>query len=306
VILSIAALVLAVVQPAQPDIHDLMPAFWQAYDAPSRDGRVEEIKERIVLPVLQFYADGEFFDNLSDEGIGAYLDGLKTRASLMRELSERIPAELPAEIANVQAALPDLSLARIHFYVLPSFDHFSGQTHDYRDGVGVFFGVDDIIEHGQENFNVVVAHELFHIYQFETHPGYDTDALPLWGLVWAEGSAAYASQHLVRGATMNDALGPDLAGATPATIKALACNIQSNWGSHSERATRDLLDTSAHPPRLPPLGGYLIGYLAARDFAATHTLAQLGSAKTGEAEAALKTTIDHLCSGSTTTAASSE
>ncbi len=275
-------------------IHNVMPAFWKAYSAPPAQ-RVAQVKQLVIMPNLAVYANGEFSNDLTDDAISSYLLMLEPKEQALRAKSAQIAQALPGAIASVQAGLPDLDLSKIQFWILPSFSHFNGQTTDVPHGTGVLFDADGVLQYGPQNFSVIVAHELFHIYQHQTHPGASSDTQSVWAASWNEGTAAYASQMLVKGATMTDALDETLVNTGAATTKSLACFIQKNWDSHSGHSISAMIVDGDHPDGMPTRGGYLIGYLAAKEFAASHTLAQIGSSPSDVAEAAMKTTATRLC-----------
>lgn len=281
---------------------DLMTPFWSVWDSTAGkppQQRVAAFKERVILPGLPVYADGQFRRDLSsDDAIAKYLDGLEPHIAQMRAVTAQLRQQWPLVEASVAKQLPDFSSDRIVVYFLPSFNHFNGQTHDIGDKIGVLFGVDGIVEYGSsgENVGVDIAHELFHIYQFETHPGYRTDKATLWQAVWGEGSAAYASQVLTPGATATDALMGDLAAAPSETVKALACGIQAKWSSDDRDDINAYIDAGQHPPNLPARGGYLIGYLVATDMGKTHSLAEIGKIDVTSLEAPMRSDVAKLCS----------
>jgi hypothetical protein len=294
------ALLVAVPAPSQLKIVNLMPAFWSVWDSTQSDpaARVQAFKERVVLPGLAVYSDGEFRRDLVDDTtIGDYLTSLGPSIPQMRNVSKRLEFQLPALEQSFQQALPDFDADRVVIYFLPSFFHFNGQTHDIGAKIGVLFGVDGIVKYdgANENVGVDVAHELFHVYQYEMHPFFRTDEQKLWQAVWNEGSAAYASQMLTPGSTKIDALGADLAGAGPDTLKALACGVRAQADS------RDVGDISAyivggkHPPNLPTRGGYLVGYAIAADAGRTYTVAQIGKLGGADLEKLVKTGVATLC-----------
>jgi len=282
---------------------NVMPGFWHAWDSTKGQPasvRVAAFKEAVIYPNLGAFINSEFARNLgSDDEIASYLDSLEPRIGELRALSDRASAELPGDIARIQVELPGLSLGDISVYLMPSFHHFNGQIHDLGKGIGVFLGVDGLLDFDgpDVNISVTIAHELFHVYQFETHPGYHTGDALLWQAVWGEGSAAYASQYLAARATKEQALGEQLAKLSPAQTKALACYVQSHWNSQRDDDIDSLLDAGAHADGLPPRGGYLIGYLAAADFAKTHTIAQIGSEPLAQVEPSLEASVNRLCAG---------
>lgn len=301
-LLLIATLALTAVSPTPAPTHlrviDLMPEFWRIYDANAPVAeKVKAFKERIVAPNAEAYADGEFAANLADDAaIARYLTGLKPIAPAMREVSAQLAREVPVLEASFAKALPDFQSGNITIFFMPSFHHFNAQVHDFGKGSGVFFGVDGIVEFdgAHPNVGVNVAHELFHIYHFEMHPGVSTDAYTLWQAMWSEGLAAYASRQLTPGSTQAQALGAQLASAPAAHVRRLACGISDHWTSRNQSVINEYIDNGAHPAGLPARGAYLIGYLAAADLGKRSTLSQLGKAGP-EIEPQLAARVGTLC-----------
>jgi hypothetical protein len=282
---------------------DVMPAFWAVWDATASKPisiRVDRFRKEVVDPNESVYGFGEFDHVLaSDDRLARYLQALEPYAAAMRVITTRIEQQLPALVDSVTRQLPGLTTDRIVIYFLPSLDHFVGQTHDLEGGkIAVMFGIDRTaeIDGADANLGVEVAHELFHIYQYETHPGERSDTRVLWQSVWIEGSAAYASQALTPGSTATQALSSELAGADATTVAALACGIQAKWSSNESADMRAYLDAGVHPPDLPPMGGYLIGYLVAQDFAKTRSLADIGTLGGAERERVVRAGVARLCS----------
>ena len=279
---------------------NVMPAFWQTLDSTRGESvhdRVQAFEQNVILPNLGFYANGEFSDDFYQGTLAIYLRQADAGEPALRAIGDRIARDLPVELVTLLNALPGLTLDRVQIAILPSFGHFNAQTHDVPGGIGVFFAPDGILrDDGPDaDVDVDIAHEFFHIYQYQTHPGYDTSDLMVWQAVWGEGSAAYASQQLAAGATRAQALGASVADLTSAQTSAAACFVLDRWQSKNRDDIDDLIDGGAHLPGLPPRVGYAIGYLAAQDFAKHHTIAQIGSAPAAQVEPAMKATLRRLC-----------
>lgn len=296
---AIALITLAGAAPQSLHIVNVMPAFWEAWDSTQGQPeqiRVEKFKELVVQPNMAVYGFDEFSHNLqSDENIASYLQGLAPRINDIRTVSDRFEKELPADEAAFSAALPDFDSKGVVIYFMPSFGHFLGQTHDLGSKTGVLFGLDRMGELRDLNPGVIVSHELYHIYQYEKHPGYKSSDAVLWQAVWGEGSAAYASQVLTPDATEEQALSPQLAQTSPDAVKQLACGIESQWASHDYDVFGSYLDAGQHPAGLPPMGGYLIGYLVARDLSHTYSVGQMAALQVSEVETLMRPRIDLLC-----------
>ena len=281
---------------------DIMPAFWAVWDNTAGKPisvRVERFREDVVDPNDGVYGFSEFdYVLASDRRMAAYLQHLEPQTDAMRAIGERIDRQFPSIAASVTEQLPGLTTGRIVVYFMPSLGHFVGQTHDLGpDKVAVMFGIDRTAEvYGAEaNLGVEVAHELFHIYQFEMHSSEPEDRAALWQAVWIEGSAAYASQILTPGSVAAQALNPELASANAATIKDLACGIEQKWNSHDDGDMAFYLDAGMKTPGVPAMGGYLVGYLVAKDIAKTHSLADIGKLVDPERERLVRAGVHRLC-----------
>lgn len=287
--------------PSTPSLNvvNVMPAFWRAVDTtkdrPIAD-RVAAYKSLVVAPNTAVYDFDEFSRNRSDESIAAYLRNLEPHLPRMRALSDELEQNLAAYETSFVRQMPGFDAGRIVIYFMPSFLHFEGQTHDLGTKTGVLFGLDRMALDPDSNPGVVVAHELYHIYQFEMHPGASTSDVTLWEAVWGEGSAAYASQILTPGATKTEALGRKLADASTDNIRALSCAIQSKWDSRDGNDFNEYFDASQSPKGLPPMGGYLVGYLVAQDLGKTRTVADLAKMQVTELEPLMRSRVAALCS----------
>lgn len=296
---------LAGAAPSAPQFNvvNVMPAFWQALDTTKGEpiaDRVALYKSLVVTPNMAVYGFDEFSRNRSDKAIAAYLHAIAPALPKMRAISDELEQKLPAYEASFVRQMPGFDAQRIVIYFMPSFFHFEGQTHDLGDKIGVLFGVDGMAAFDKDvNPGVVAAHELYHIYQFEMHPGARTDNVPLWEAVWGEGSAAYASQVLTPGATKAQALGSTLAAASTDVTRRFACAIQSKWTSYDQQDFNDYFDASQSPKGLPPMGGYLVGYLVAQDLGKTRSVAQLAKMQVTDLEPLMRSRVASLCSGGT-------
>jgi hypothetical protein len=55
------------------------------------------------------------------------------------------------------------------------------------------------------------------------------------------------------------------------------------------------LDAGVHPPNFPSRGGYLIGYLVAKELGKAYSLAQIGKLTGAQAEDSIRIKVDALC-----------
>jgi hypothetical protein len=96
-------------------------------------------------------------------------------------------------------------------------------------------------------------------------------------------------------ARVAEALSGALAQATPATVQTLACGIAQQWTSRDDNVFSSYLDAGQSPQGLPPMGGYLVGYLVAKDLSKTYTVADLGKMNLPQVEALMRPRVDRLC-----------
>lgn len=304
-VVFLAAILLGVDAPKQAfPFVNVMPAFWQAWDSTRGqpiENRVEKFKTLVIMPNLAVYANDEFNSNLaSDQSIAEYLDSLKPYVPQLRALSNSVPPEVAQVEKSFAMALPDFDPTKVIVYFVPSFEHFNGQTYDFGKRIGVFLGVDGILsfEGTHANVGVDVSHELYHVYQWEMHAFGKGNNGALWQAVWGEGSAAYASRQLTPGATETAALmSRTLANLSTAKTAQLACGIVKNWDSQDGDVASLYLDGGKAPPGLPSRGAYLIGYLAAQDFAKHYTVDKLAKLNAAQVEGPLRADVQTLCAG---------
>lgn len=286
--------------PALPVVN-LMPEFWHVWDSTRSqpaEKRIEAFKEQVVLKGLPVYADGEFAHDLAtDSSIERYFASLTPDIKEMRALSDELPSDVARTESAFASALPDFDSSKVIVYFLPSMWHFNGQTHDIGDKIGVLFGIDGIVKFdgAHPNIGVDIAHELFHVYQFEMHPNFKSSDATLWEAMWGEGSAAYASQELTTGATDEQALGSQLARLGAAGISQAACGIEHNWNGTSDQLGAEYFDAGSSPKGLPPRTGYLVGYLVAQHLNRHYTLAQIGKLSLTEIEPLARADVEALC-----------
>ncbi len=308
--LRLCALVLAAIllgagaaQESFPVVN-VMPAFWQAWDStqgqPVQE-RVAKFKALVIRPNMEVYGFDEFANIVSnDNRLARYLDLLEPHISQMRQISQNLPDQIDDAEASFAKQLPDFDSSRIKVYFMPSFGIFNGQTHDIGQKVGVLFGVDEIAANGgQENIGVDVAHELFHVYQYEAHPGVRSDQARLWQAVWIEGSAAWASQQLTPGATEAQALGDVFTQTNPDERKQLACDLLDDWDSHNPSIMATYLQAGVGERSLPARGGYLIGYLVAHQLANDnpYSISQIGKLPFDRVEPRMHDDVRKICAG---------
>lgn len=203
---------------------------------------------------------------------------------------------------NFFAAFPHFDGSNVVVYILPSFNHFNAQFHDAGTKVGVFLGIDGILtfDGPDANMGAALAHELFHVYQYQifTSSGQNSGQPTLAEAMFLEGSAAYVSQHVVPGATAEDALGKNLARTSPKILAQLACSAAPRLDSKNDADATLFLDAGAAPPGLPPRGGYLLGYVVTQNLNRSQTLDRIAHLSREYIQAIMETEVRLMCTES--------
>ncbi len=90
------------------------------------------------------------------------LEGVPAIEASMRELSQRLSAELPAELDAFRKTFPRFQCST-PVYFLYSAGAFDGATRDVNGKTALMFGL-DVIARLKEELSPLVVHELFHVY----------------------------------------------------------------------------------------------------------------------------------------------
>ncbi|HTJ24602.1 MAG TPA: hypothetical protein VMA36_00420 [Candidatus Limnocylindria bacterium] len=291
----------AFTRPAVADdrlsIVNLMPAFWEAWDhGRSVDERVRLFEQLVAVPNHQAYGTGQFA--LDEVHIAWYLQDVVPYVPRMRELTAMLSTEIPTAERRFLETFPDLR-SGVQVYFMPSMLHFDGQT---NNGV-LRFGIDGIARFDGANadLGVLVSHELFHIYHAQVSPDVFGEtgsggAPPIWRQLWSEGLATYVSSRLNPDASKSQVLLSTALGTLPpADVQRLACAIAPALDAADGSRVAPFFDAGMHPPQLPSRGGYLVGFLVARDLDVAHDLRALAVLRGEGLRTAIGTDVARIC-----------
>jgi len=122
-------------------------------------------------------------------------------------------------------------------------------------------------------FAITAAHELFHVFHFQSFRA----AGGLYRSLWAEGLATYASSVLVPGHSLARYLGFPAAKLRRCRklLRKMAGELRRNLGSVDRRLRRAYLGAEPNRRGIPPEAGYFVGYLACKRLARRLSLVQL-------------------------------
>lgn len=192
---------------AQPNVTDLMPAFWSFWEAAKGKRGAERIsllKEKALAPHKAFYEKVPTIP--SDKGLGEMLETLEPAIPALRRIDGEFEEQLPRAFGSFAAYFPDFDKT-LPIYVGPSLFTSSGQSRVLDGRTIVFYGLDvmavvlpDVTNHLPD-----IHHEMFHAYHWQRNPeiaaaGRDAFSesrkTPMYYDLWSEGLALYAVRQL--------------------------------------------------------------------------------------------------------------
>jgi hypothetical protein len=200
-----------------------------------------------------------------------------------------VERQLRATIETFRSTFPDFN---------PSRDYYLTIAFSYRGkvmGVGgkdaFALGLEQLADGGPQ-VPITIAHELFHLYHFQT---FDCG----WGLyrtLWAEGMAVYASAVLVPGHAMSAYLQfpPEKMNRCEQLLPTLAKGLKEHLGSGQRRVKRLYFGAEANDAGIPPEAGYYVGLLIVQRLARESSLAKLARLRPSAVYPILERELDRL------------
>jgi hypothetical protein len=120
----------------------------------------------------------------------------------------------------------------------------------------------------------VLTHELFHVYHQQVDPALFKKP-PLYAELWIEGLATYVSPQLNPGTSDATALlDPKLAAASPQLVSEAARQFLTEFASTAPAGHNEFF-YSGYKGKLPPLTGYLLGYMACKQLGKRYSMKQM-------------------------------
>ena len=279
--IAAALLVLALSPPAPPGpppcaVTDLMPAFWTYWDAAKALPAAEQERsfEKLVMAPNAAVYDGAFHGAPAPVAkfIGDALAKVPALESDMRDLSVRLSAELPRQIARFRETFP-----RFHcdtaVYFLYAAGAFDGATREVDGKDALMFGLDTIARL-KEPLSPLFAHELFHVYHGQRIP---KPPEAFYWQMWEEGLASYVSRRLnpdvpeSQVCCIPPAESIDAAAVWPKVVAGALERLESA----NEADYRRYFLGGKEEIDIPRRSGYLLGYRIAAEAGKTHTLEEL-------------------------------
>ena len=266
--------------PTAPDCRttDLMPAFWSFWEKARGQSAAEQYRlfDELVRKPNDAVYEGVFHGvpKPPAEFVPKSFEAVPAIEASMRDLSQRLSAELPAELAAFREAFPRFRCSTPVYFVY-SAGAFDGATRDVSGKTALMFGL-DVIARLKEELSPLVVHELFHVYHGEA-VAEDPETFS-WAL-WAEGLATYVSRRL-----------------NPKVPESQVCCMPQVADSALPRLAGEALSLLDSEKRedyarfflggkeldIPSRSGYYLGYRIASEAGKTRTLEELAAMKPGE------------------------
>src|ERR1700736_3083847 len=189
--------------------YDLCPNFFHCLEKSPPDNKEPLIMfaQEVIQPYPEIYHRPQIF-NTDPAALGKYLDEVRLYLPAMRKIHGRFIDQFAAIEETFYAHFPDFDRSRVKVYLMLSLFRFDGKIpHD--DPRALFLALDGLAKfHGAKvRLEVILSHELFHLYHFQVNPLPATIAeIPLYRQIWQEGLATYVSRSLNSNASLADVL----------------------------------------------------------------------------------------------------
>lgn len=161
---------------------------------------------------------------------------------------------------------------RTDFFVTISFS-FRGKAVTVRDREVLAIGLEHLLDSEVGQIQITLAHELFHLYHFQSFSA----GGGLYRSLWAEGLAAYASAVVAPGLRRSAYLGfpAEKMNRCYDLLPLLAADLKKNMGGNDHRLQRIYFGAEPNDTQVPPEAGYYVGFLIAENLSREYSLGEL-------------------------------
>lgn len=243
----------------------------------NHSGRVHRWNALLEAKHPTFFRDAIYRRKQGDEltrykasCIRRFWDEVAPRIPAIRRVNATVEQQIRDTVATFAATFPDFDADR-DFYVTISLS-FRGKVVTVGDKDVFALGL-DYLDKGGPQIPITIAHELYHLFHFQT---FDAGG-GLYRILWAEGLASYASSIVVPGHPMSTYLEFPAAKMNRCRqlLPTLAKQLGDNLASRDHRLRRTYFGAEANDTPIPPEAGYYVGYLIAEHLAKATPLIQL-------------------------------
>ena len=189
-------------------------------------------------------------------------------------LNRNLKAVTEQTLADFQKHFQDFK-PDTDFYLTFSFS-FRGKAVDVGQKVVLALGLELFKDYGSkadQQIKITLAHELFHLYHFQSF----SPSGGLYRSLWTEGLAVYASAVVVPNLRRSSYLGfsGQKMDRCHELLPRLAADLKKNLGRSDNRLQRIYFGAEENDTQVPPEAGYYVGLLIIENLVKSHSLAQL-------------------------------
>lgn len=278
------------------DYKNLMPEFFKAWDkSKSSKNRAQFLKAAFFDKNKKLYNDLNI--GIKEKDIKEWLLKFTPVAEDVRNLSQSFGKIYDAHNAKYKEYFPDFDHSKAKICLMPSMLNFDGRVPGDLKPLTLYFGADGIIVfHGKDaNLELLLDHESYHLYQGQVGPkdSFENAAPPIYNAMWMEGTATYVSHALNPNATRLAVLLDDknLDNISPEEFRKCAQIALDNIDSNKDEDYARFFQFN-WKGEFPSRGGYLLGYLAAKEASKTLSLAQMAKISAKEVREIIKNYLE--------------
>jgi hypothetical protein len=202
-------------------------------------------------------------DRYKQDCINRFWDEVAPHMDRIAAFNQGIEERIQTVVAEFKKHLPGFS-PQTDFFVTISFS-FRGKavTVGGRDVLAV--GLEFFENPDSPQFEITLAHELFHLYHFQ----FFSAGGGLYRSLWAEGLATYASAVVVPGHRQSTYLGftGQKMNQCYDLLPLLAADLRKHMGENDHRLQRLYFGAEPNNTKVPPEAGYYVGLLIIQNLA---------------------------------------
>ncbi|MBN8648380.1 MAG: hypothetical protein J0L55_10525 [Caulobacterales bacterium] len=278
------------------DYKNLMPEFFKVWD------KSKSSKNRAKFLKMAFFDKNKtLYDALNigikENDIEEWLIKFTPFAEDVRNLSQSFAKIYDAHNTKYKKYFPDFDHSKAKICLMPSMLNFDGRVPGDLKPLTLYFGADGIIVfHGKNaNLELLLDHESYHLYQGQVRPkeSYKNVAPPIYNAMWMEGTATYVSHALNPSATRLEVLLGDknLDNIGPEEFRKCAQYALDNIDSNKDEDYARFFQFN-WKGEFPSRGGYLLGYLAAKEASKNLSLAQMAKINSKQVREIIKNYLE--------------
>ena len=254
------------------NVADDFLAYYQAGQGKSPDEQAGLWDSMLESKYPDFFQDalyrrktGADRDRYKQSCINRFWEEISPHMDRIARLNQGAEKRIRTMVAEFQKHLPGFK-PQTDFFITISFS-FRGKavTVGGRDVMAV--GLEFFEDPGSPQFEITLAHELFHLYHFQ----FFNAGGGLYRSLWAEGLATHASAVVVPGHRFSTYLGFPVEKMNQChdLLPLLAGDLRKHMGDNDHRLQRLYFGAEPNDTKVPPEAGYYVGLVIMDNLAKT-------------------------------------